>query len=95
MGEPQSQSVRCEDEKNILLLPGIEPRILGRPECRYRSRGDDNIKIGLRKIKYGGVDCVQLVKRRVEREAFMHTVMNFLRSNNRIRFLDQVNIISS
>jgi hypothetical protein len=43
MGEPQSKSGRCGDEKNNFLMLGIEPRFLSRPECRYRCRGDDDI----------------------------------------------------
>jgi hypothetical protein len=30
LGGPRGRSRRCEEERNVLLLPGIEPRSLGR-----------------------------------------------------------------
>jgi hypothetical protein len=30
LGEPQSRSGRCGEEKNTMVLPGIEPRFLDR-----------------------------------------------------------------
>jgi hypothetical protein len=33
LGGPQSRSGLCGEEKNVLSLPGIEPRLLSRPAC--------------------------------------------------------------
>jgi hypothetical protein len=30
---PQRRSGRCGEEKNLLLLPGIEPQFICRPDC--------------------------------------------------------------
>jgi hypothetical protein len=45
---------------------------LGRP----RRRWEDNIKIDLRKIEWGGMDWIDLVQDRDQSRALVNTVMN-------------------
>jgi hypothetical protein len=45
---------------------------LGRPRCRW----EDNIKMGLREIGIDGAEWIQLTQDRVQRRAFVSTVMN-------------------
>jgi hypothetical protein len=35
---PQRQYGRCGEKKNLLILPGIEPRFIGCPVCSYTDR---------------------------------------------------------
>jgi hypothetical protein len=43
---------------------------------RLRRRLEDNIRMDLRKIGWGGVGRIYLVQDRDQRRAFMNTVMN-------------------
>jgi len=47
-------------------------RPLGRPKCRW----EDNIKMDLREIGISGVNCIWLSQDRVQRQAFVSTLMN-------------------
>jgi hypothetical protein len=47
-------------------------RPLGRPRCRW----EDNIKMDLREIGIDGANWIQLAQDRVQRRAFVNTVMN-------------------
>jgi hypothetical protein len=55
--------------------------LVGRPEGkrplgRPRSRWEDNIKMDLREIGIDGANWIQLAQDRVQRWAFVDTVMN-------------------
>jgi hypothetical protein len=43
---------------------------------RPRRRGVDNIKMDLREIGWGGVDCINLAQDRDQWRAYVNTVMN-------------------
>jgi hypothetical protein len=45
---------------------------LGRPKCRWV----DNIKMGLRDIRWGGMDWIDLSQNRDQWRALVNTVMN-------------------
>jgi hypothetical protein len=70
MGEPQNKSGRCGDEKNIFLQLGIESRFLSRPDARYRSRGDEDIKMSLIYLSIGSQMAVRLLALRSGRSPF-------------------------
>jgi hypothetical protein len=57
---------------NILVGRPEVRRPLGRPRCRW----EDNIKMDLREIGFGDVDCINLVQDRDRRQALVNTVMN-------------------
>jgi hypothetical protein len=48
-----------------------------RPLGISRRRWVDNIKMGLRKIEWGGMDLIDLDQNRDQWRALMNTVMNF------------------
>jgi hypothetical protein len=48
-----------------------------RPLGRPRRRWEDNIKIDLREIEWGGTDWITLSQDRDQRIALVNTVMNF------------------
>jgi hypothetical protein len=55
--------------------------LVGRPEVksplgRPRHRWDDNIKMDLREIGIDGANWIQLAQDRVQRRAFVSTVIN-------------------
>ena len=47
-----------------------------RPLGKPRRRWEDNIKMGLQKVGFGGVDCIELVQDRGRWRAVVNTVMN-------------------
>jgi hypothetical protein len=49
------------------------PGPVGRPSHRW----EDNIKLDLREMGIDGVNCIQLAQDKVQRRAFVNTVMNF------------------
>jgi hypothetical protein len=60
-------------------------RSLGKPRRRY----EDNIKMGLREIGWGGMDWINLAQDGDQRRALVNTVMNLLVSYHPILFLSQ------
>jgi hypothetical protein len=56
----------------ILVGTAERKRPLGRPRCRW----EDNIKMDLRGIGWGGMDSIDLVQDRDQRRALVNTVMN-------------------
>jgi hypothetical protein len=56
--------------------------LVGKPEAKRplgspRRRWEDNIKIGLRKIGWGGIDWIDLAQDRDQWGALVNTVTNF------------------
>jgi hypothetical protein len=49
---------------------GMRP--LGKPRLRW----EDNIRMGLREIGWGGMDCIDLARDRDQWRAFVNSVMN-------------------
>jgi hypothetical protein len=47
-----------------------------RPLGRPRRRWEDNIKLHLREVRWGGVDWIDLAQDRDRRRAVVYTVMN-------------------
>jgi hypothetical protein len=61
------------DAYRILVEKPERKRPLGRP----RRRREDNIKMYLRGIKWGGMDWIDLAQDRDQWRALVNTVMNF------------------
>jgi hypothetical protein len=59
-----------EQMKAYIILVGKGP--LGRP----RRRWEDNIKIDLRQIGWGGMEWIELAQDRDRRKALLNTVIN-------------------
>jgi hypothetical protein len=51
--------------------------LVGKPEGIPRHRWEDNIKIDLREIGWGGLDCIDLAKDRDQWRALVNTAFNF------------------
>jgi hypothetical protein len=56
--------------------------LLGKPERkmplgRHKSRWEDNIKMDLREIEWGGMDCIDLLQDRYLLRAIVNTIINF------------------
>ena len=47
-------------------------RPLGRPRCRW----EDNIKMDVKEVGWGGIDCIDLAQGRDGWRAFVHEVIN-------------------
>jgi len=47
-----------------------------RPLGRPRHRWEDNIKMDLQEMGYGGMDCIEMAKDRDRWREFVNTVMN-------------------
>jgi hypothetical protein len=47
-----------------------------RPQGRPRCRWEDNIKMDLRRIGWGGMDWIDLAQGRYQQRALVNTVMN-------------------
>jgi hypothetical protein len=58
----------------VLMGKPEENRPLGRP----RRRWEDNIKIDLQEVRFGGMDWIELAQDRDRRQALVNGVMNFL-----------------
>jgi hypothetical protein len=56
----------------ILVGKQEEKRPLGRPRCRW----EDNIKMDLKEIGWGGMDWIDLAQDRDQWKALVNTVMN-------------------
>jgi hypothetical protein len=65
--EREEESIQCSGGKGRRKEP------LGRPKCRW----EDNIKIRLREIGWGGMDWTHLTEVRDQRRALLNTVMHF------------------
>jgi hypothetical protein len=77
---PQSRSGHCGEEKNLLSLPGIVPRVLGRPAnslvAKPTELSQDNKsggskcnilntnKNGVKETEYEDTDCIRLAQDR-------------------------------
>jgi hypothetical protein len=48
-----------------------------RPLGRHRSRWEDNIKVDLKEVGCGGMDCIELAQDRYRWRALLNAVMNF------------------
>jgi hypothetical protein len=44
---------------------------------RHRRRWEDNIRMDLRELGWGGVDCINLAQDRDQWRAFVNMIMNF------------------
>jgi len=44
---------------------------------RHRHRWEDNIKMGLQEVGFGGVDWIELAQNRDRKRALVTAVMNF------------------
>jgi len=60
-----------------------EKRPLGRPRCRW----EDNIKMGLQGVRYGGMDWIELIQNRDRWRALVNAVMNLRAPQNSGNFL--------
>jgi hypothetical protein len=56
----------------VLVVRPEGERPLGRPKRRW----EDNIKMNLREIEIDGANWIRLARDRVQRRAFVNTVMN-------------------
>jgi hypothetical protein len=71
-GRACSTYVQEEEWIQILVRKPEEKRPLG----RTRRRWEDNIKMGLREIRWDGMDWIHLVQDRYQWRALVNTVMN-------------------
>jgi hypothetical protein len=67
----------------ILVGKSEGKRPLGRPRCKW----EDNIKMDLREIEWGGIDWIYLAQDRDQWRAFVKAVMNLLVPYNVGKFL--------
>jgi hypothetical protein len=67
----------------ILVGMPEEQRPLGRP----RHRWDDNIKMDIREIRWGGMDWIHLAQDRDQRRAHVKMIMNLRVPENSGKFL--------
>ena len=68
--------VACKGEKksaySILVGKCEGNRLLGRPRCRW----EDNIKMDLQKLGWGGMDWIDLAQDRDRFQALVNVIMN-------------------
>jgi hypothetical protein len=67
---------RMREKRNVNRILLVKPegnRRLGRP----RHRREYTIKMVLRAIEWGGMDCINLAQARDQWNALVNTVMNF------------------
>jgi hypothetical protein len=69
--------------------------LVGRPECkrplgRPRCRWEDNIKMDLKEIGIDGVNWIGLAHDRVQRPAFVNTVMDLRGHKERSLLFDEL-----
>jgi hypothetical protein len=62
--------------------------LAGKPKGKRPLGWEDNIKMDVREIGFGGVDWVHLARDRDQWRAFVKTVMNLRGSIKRGEFLD-------
>jgi hypothetical protein len=58
-----------------------------RPLGRHKCRWEDNIRMGLRVIGWGGMDWIELAQDRDQQRALVNTVMNLWVPQNIGKFL--------
>jgi hypothetical protein len=73
--------------------------LVGKPEGkrqleRYRLRWEDNIKMDLKEVRYGGMDWRELVQGRGRMRAFVNAVMNLRIPQNGGNFLTSCKPVS-
>jgi hypothetical protein len=54
---------------------GVFRVLVGKPQGKRPLRWEDNIKIGLQDVGYGGMDCIELVQDRDRWRALVSAVM--------------------
>jgi len=68
--------VACMGERRgiyrVLVGKPVGRRLLGRPRCRW----EDNIKINLKEVGWGGMDWIELAQDRDNWQAGVNVVMN-------------------
>jgi hypothetical protein len=69
----RTYSTRGENTCNILLGKPEGKRPVGRQRCRW----EDNIKVDLGKIGWGGMGWIDLAQEQDTRRAFVNAVLNF------------------
>jgi hypothetical protein len=69
-----SRACNMTDRKNVYRKPVVKPeeRSLKRP----RPKLTNNIKMNLRMVRWGGMDCINLAEDRDRCWALVNTVMN-------------------
>jgi hypothetical protein len=72
MGRACGTNGERKNAYRILVGKPKGKRPLGRPKCRW----EDNIRMDLREIGWGGVDWIDLAQDRDQWRAFVNTVMN-------------------
>jgi hypothetical protein len=72
MGEACSTNGEQKDAYRILMGKPEGKRPLGRPRCRW----EDNIKMELKEIGWGGMDWIDLAQDRDQWRALVYTIMN-------------------
>ena len=67
-------------------LEGKKP--LGRPRCRW----DDNIKMDLQEMRFGGMDWIDLAQDRDRWRALVNAVMNYKSYCSTVQFCRSISI---
>ena len=78
---------------------GTNRALMGKPEGkrplgRLRHRWEDNIKMDLQKVGWGGMDWTDLAQDRDSWQALQHAVMNFWVPQNAGNFLTSCELVS-
>ena len=73
MGEACSAYGKRKSVYRVLLEKPEGKRSLGRPSCRW----EDNIKMDLQEVGWGGRDWIELAQDRNSWRTFVNAVMNF------------------
>jgi hypothetical protein len=77
-----STNGKNRNENRILVGKPERKRSLGRPRSKW-----DNIKMELREIGWGGMDCIHLDQDRDQWRALVSTIMNLRVPLNIVKFL--------
>jgi hypothetical protein len=72
MGRAYSTKGEKKNAYRIFVGKPEGNRPLGRPRCRW----EDDIRMNLREIGWGGMDCIDLVQDRDQWRALVNTAMN-------------------